>query len=170
MDIKENVQRINGHLTLSSEGRYRGTAPVDLGNDALNHLMALINQRFDNMERATAEKFDNMNQEIRYLVRQQNSSSARAENKFKGRGGEIESPSAYKDIANKDNKLPIDEGLERLHSMDQINSMTGPTVNNYLRFYDIATSGQVQERKKRLLQFVGVNVSTEVRETFGSGI
>lgn len=137
-----------------------------LGNERLNQMMIFLQSRFNRIEEKfdkMDEKFDKMDERIDKLEKYQRSSSARFENKFRGKGGNS-GQNAYLPIVNYENKLPSEENLDPLLSIDQIHSFSRETINKYLGFYGLSTDGILPIKRVRLETYLGVNFEFKKQE------
>ncbi|CUM68588.1 uncharacterized protein PRCAT00006315001 [Priceomyces carsonii] len=87
-------------------------------------------------------------------------SVARFENQFKGRGGHRNSLEAYHSISNIENKIPEELGLPPLTSLAQIQQLSRG-LESYLNFYKMLTSGLLEDKRERLIRYIGINVESE---------
>ena len=93
--------------------------------------------------------------------------SSRFDNQFKGRGGNRNSPDAYDPISNSDYRTLADAGVSPLTSLAQIEQLTRG-LNSYLEFYKLLTTGLVQDKRERLIRYIGANAEPE--RTYGRKI
>lgn len=88
--------------------------------------------------------------------------TARFENKFKGVGGEANTPHSYSPIINGFNQYPHENELDRITSLDQIDHFNGNVANSYLEFYGLNTRGSIRNRKSRLIKFLGIDAENKM--------
>lgn len=187
--IYENIQRLNGMLFLSSTGADLGyeQAP-DLGSEALNQLMTAITRVSNELRAFRQETMGEMNglraemgefkaemSEFKAEMGEFKSETngrlanievmsknlvARFENQFKGRGGHRNSLEAYHSISNIENKIPEELGLPPLTSLAQIQQLSRG-LESYLNFYKMLTSGLLEDKRERLIRYIGINVESE---------
>ena len=199
-DVSQNVQRVNNHLFLNSDGTYTGSEQsADLGNEALNQLMICITRVGDELREFKNEIRQEIKQEVGGLRQEMKQEvgglkqevgglkqevgglkqemgevkcrlenlekralnfDLRFENQFKGRGGYRVSLDAYHSIYNSENQLPTDVGLAPLTSLAQIEQLSRG-IDSYLTFYKLLTSGLLEDKRERLIRYIGVNVESE---------
>lgn len=67
-------------------------------------------------------------------------------------------PHSYSPIINGSNRYPHENNLDAITSLDQIDRFSGNVANSYLEFYGLNTRGNVQDRRNRLIEYLGINV------------
>jgi len=159
---EQRVTRLSNYLALDDEDMPVEALPPDLGDQRLNLLVSFLNYNFQVMKEDSDSKFDAVNSRFDNLDRRVNSLTARFENRFKERGGDNNSPQAYEPIVNRLNQYPQERELNRITSLNQINRFTDHQTTGYLHFYDLNEDGTLQEKKLRLIEFLGINVETRV--------
>mmetsp|Transcript_6755 Transcript_6755/g.8549 ORF Transcript_6755/g.8549 Transcript_6755/m.8549 type:complete len:258 (+) Transcript_6755:11-784(+) len=158
---EQRVTRLSNYLALDDEDMPVEALPPDLGDQRLNLLVSFLNYNFQVMKEDSDSKFDAVNSRFDNLDRRVNSLTARFENRFKERGGDNNSPQAYEPIVNRLNQYPQERELNRITSLNQINRFTDHQTTGYLHFYDLNEDGTLQEKKLRLIEFLGINVETK---------
>lgn len=184
-DISLNVERMNEYLFLNPDGtRSAHEQAPDLGNGVLNQMMTYIVRISNSLEEfkndmrefkdEMGEFKDEMkefrietNRRLANLEMSNKNLSSRFDNQFKGRGGNRNSPDAYDPISNSDYRTLADAGVSPLTSLAQIEQLTRG-LNSYLEFYKLLTTGLVQDKRERLIRYIGANAEPE--RTYGRKI
>lgn len=172
LTIDYRLQSMQNYLGLNEESQPILDAPPDLGSEGLNRIISFMTQRFDAIEGrfegrfdaiegrfdALESRFDTLESRFDLLEKRENSTSARFDNKFKAGGGAPGTTNAYKPIINNEYKYPSDNLLEDITSLRQLNDLNASDITKYLNFYGLSTSGSLQDKKLRLMLFIGINI------------
>lgn len=176
----QRVTRLSNYLALDDEDMPLEAIPPDLGDERLNRLVSFLNYKFNAIDErfnaidvrfnAMDERFDAMDGKFDLLERRVSSVTARFENKFKGAGGEANTPHSYSPIINGFNQYPHENQLDSITSLDQIEHFNGNVANSYLEFYGLSTRGNLQDRRNRLIEYIGIDAENKMSIEKGTTI
>lgn len=169
----QRVTRLSNYLALDDEDMPLEAIPPDLGDERLNRLVSFLNYKFNAIDvrfNAMDERFDAMDGKFDLLERRVSSVTARFENKFKGAGGEANTPHSYSPIINGFNQYPHENQLDSITSLDQIEHFNGNVANSYLEFYGLSTRGNLQDRRNRLIEYIGIDAENKISIEKGTTI
>ena len=168
----QRVTRLSNYLAPDDEDMPLEAIPPDLGDERLNRLVSFLNYKFNAIDarfNGMDERFDAMDvrlnamdEKFDLLERRVSSVTARFDNKFKGVGGEENTPHSYSPIMNGSNHYPHENGLDKIMSLHQIDYFNGSVAKSYLECYGLNTRGSIRNRKNRLIKFLGIDTENKM--------